>query len=83
MTRMEKSEEINTRKADLAYIRRWAATMYSEIEFLENTYGVAFKGDKGELKRTNYEEYIGKPVEEVDYRFGLLKTALYQRVGLR
>lgn len=80
---MEKSEKIHTRKADLAYIRRWVATLYSEIEFLENTYGVPFRGDRYELKHINYDEYIGKSVEEVDYHFNLWKTNLYQRVGLR
>lgn len=80
---MEKLEEINTRGADLEYIRRWVATLYSEIEFLENTYGVPFQGDKEELKHINYEEYIGKPVEEVDYHFQLWKTTLHQRMGLR
>ena len=80
---MEKTEEINPRKADLAYVKRWVATMYSEIEFLENTYGVPFRGDKEELKHINYDQYIGKPVEEVDYHFNLWKTTLYQRVGLR
>lgn len=80
---MEKSEEINPRKADLAYVRRWVAVLNSEIEFLENTYGVPFKGDKEELKHINYEEYIGKPTGEVDYHFGLWKATLYQRAGLR
>ena len=80
---MEKPEEINTRKADLGHIRRWVATLKSEIEFLENTYSVSFQGDKEELKHINYDQYIGKPVEEVDYHFQLWKTTLYQRVGLR
>lgn len=80
---MEKLEEISTRKADLTYVKRWVARLYSEIEFLENTYGVPFKGDKEELKHINYDEYIGKSVAEVDYHFGLWKTTLYQRMGVR
>ena len=80
---MGKMEEINPRKADLEYIRRWVATLNSEIEFLENTYGVPFRGDRYELKHINYEQYIGKPVEEVDYHFNLWKTTLHQRVGAK